>query len=179
MKGTHWTDEAKWIWLANYDDTSVTGQVVLFRKMFHLQNKPKKPVLLRVSADTRYRLFVNNVSVSFGPCKSYLSRWYYDTIDISPHLREGHNIFHARVLRFSNAHAGSLSLIRAPSPGFILHCAIDVGLVVLHLTALADTDIGTDLAHHYDMGGQNGSIGGDDLAIRVELCTWTAIPRNE
>jgi hypothetical protein len=126
MKNSHWSDEAKWIWLPDYNDTAASGQMVLFRKTFNLASIPDEQCLLRVSADTRYRLFVNGVSVSFGPCKSYLERWYYEVIDIAPFLRNGLNVIHARVLRFSNAHPGSLSLMRGPFPGFILYCIVDV-----------------------------------------------------
>jgi alpha-L-rhamnosidase len=129
MKSGKWTDESKWIWLEGYDDGAPEGQIVLFRKKFSLSKTPTDPCLVKVSADTRYRLFINGISVSFGPCKSYLSRWYYETVDISPYLKQGPNVLHARVLRFPPTHPGNLSLIRGPFPGLILHCNVEVSLL--------------------------------------------------
>jgi alpha-L-rhamnosidase len=117
---------AKWIWIPGFDDSVNPGQFVLFRKKFHLQTKPTRVTHVRVSADTRYRLFVNGKSVCFGPCKSYPSRWYYETVDIAPFLVAGDNVFSAKVLRYSSQHPGNSSMIRTATPGFILHSSIEV-----------------------------------------------------
>lgn len=114
---------ANWIWLEDFDDAAAAGQFVLFRKTYHLDTIPDQPVAVRVSADTRYRLFVNGQSVSFGPCKSYLEHWYYETVeDIRPFLKQGENVLAARVLRFSSSYPGCMSMIRSALPGFILAC---------------------------------------------------------
>lgn len=68
--------------------TTDPGKFVLFRKVFHIQNTDSSECIVRVSADTRYRLFVNGNSVSFGPYKSYPSRWYYETVDIAAQLSQ-------------------------------------------------------------------------------------------
>lgn len=117
---------ANWIWLDNFDDAAAAGQFVLFRKTFHLDAIPDGPVAVRVSADTRYRLFVNGHSASFGPCKSYLEHWHYETIqDVRPLLHVGQNVLAARVLRFSSTHPGCMSMIRSALPGFILACIFE------------------------------------------------------
>ncbi|CAK7200742.1 hypothetical protein SEUCBS139899_003441, partial [Sporothrix eucalyptigena] len=86
---------------------------------------PTEPVVVHVSADTRYRLYLNGHSISFGPCKSYLTHWNYETVDdVRPFLREGQNVLAAKVLRFSSAHPGCLSMIRSPLPGFVLSCSL-------------------------------------------------------
>lgn len=115
-----------WIWLPSYDDTIDPGRFVLFRRSFKLGQLPTSPCLVKVSADTRYRLFVNGKSVSFGPCKSYLERWYYETVDIAPFLVQGHNVLAAKVLRFSPNHAGNSNMIRAALPGFWLEGVVGV-----------------------------------------------------
>jgi alpha-L-rhamnosidase len=114
--------KAQWIWLPGFEDSDVDvpGRFVLFRKTVELATKPPGPCLIHVSADTRYRLFVNSKSVAFGPCKSYPSRWYYETVDIAEHLTVGTNVITARVLRFFPDQIGSTSLMRANVPGFIL-----------------------------------------------------------
>lgn len=126
MTVSGFSSKAKWIWIPGYDDTSSEGQIVLFRRIFSVTRQPIDPVFLKVSADTRYRLFINGRSVSFGPCKSYVGRWYYETVNISDHLHEGINVITARVLRFSSAHPGSFSHSRGPFPGLIVDCSIEV-----------------------------------------------------
>jgi alpha-L-rhamnosidase len=120
--------QAKWIWVPGYDDTTNKGQFVNFRKVFEVKEKVDREILLHVSADTRYRLYLNGQSISFGPCKSYLSRWNYETVNIAPFLKVGVNVLAARVLRFSIAHDGCLSMIRSPLPGLIVHCQLAVSL---------------------------------------------------
>jgi len=113
---------AKWIWLqhdhgSEYD---IPGRFVLFRKTIEVALVPSKPCQIHVSADTRYRLYINGRSVAFGPCKSYPTRWYYETVDVTPFLVAGTNIITAKVLRFFADQIGSSSHMRANIPGFIL-----------------------------------------------------------
>lgn len=119
---------AQWIWAPDYVDNIDPGQFVLFRKVFELQSIPSGSVLLHVSADTRYRLYLNGQSVSFGPCKSYPSRWYYETVDIAPFLTQGNNVLAAKVLRLSPSQHGCLSMARTPLAGLIVECFIEVCL---------------------------------------------------
>ncbi|KPM40551.1 hypothetical protein AK830_g5993 [Neonectria ditissima] len=113
---------AQWIWVPAFDDAAAPAQFVSLRKAFHLDRVPDQDVLLHVSADTRYRLYLNGHSLSFGPCKSYAQRWNYETVNITPFLSKGLNILAARVLRFSSTNPGCLSMIRTALPGFILYC---------------------------------------------------------
>lgn len=119
-------EKSQWIWTPGFDDAAAKGQFVLFRRAFDLDQKPTSEVTLHVSADTRYRLYLNGESIGFGPAKSYLSRWYYDTFDITAHLKQGPNVLSARVLRFSSTHDGCFSLVRSPLPGLILSCEVGV-----------------------------------------------------
>jgi hypothetical protein len=67
-----------------------------FRRVFALDAKPSKFVV-HVSADNRYRLFVNGELVSSGPQRSDLMHWRYETVDLAPHLRAGRNVLAALV----------------------------------------------------------------------------------
>ncbi|KAH8666116.1 bacterial alpha-L-rhamnosidase-domain-containing protein [Ilyonectria robusta] len=111
---------ARWIWVPAFDDAAAPAQFVSLRKTFQLDQVPERDVLLHVSADTRYRLYLNGHSISFGPCKSYAGRWNYETVNVTPYLTTGLNVLAARVLRFSSSHPGCLSMIRTALPGFIL-----------------------------------------------------------
>lgn len=123
-----WTQSAQWIWTPNYhEEDTQPGRYFLFRKSFQWPATTDiKELPLHVSADSRYRLFVNGKRVSFGPCKSYLERWHYETVDILPYLSEGENVISARVLRYSHVTAGSSSIMSTELPGFLVHCGIDV-----------------------------------------------------
>jgi len=113
---------AKWVWLPGFldRDDELPGKFVLFRKSIELEQIPQTPSFIHVSADTRYKLYVNGSNVAFGPCKSYPTRWYYETVDISPFLKTGTNVLAAKVLRFFPDQMGCTSLMRTNIPGFIL-----------------------------------------------------------
>jgi len=63
----------------------------LFRKTFRLDRVPDRAPA-RVTADSRYALFVNDQEVSRGPIRSQPRRLYYDLLDLAPYLRPGENI---------------------------------------------------------------------------------------
>ncbi len=58
--------------------------------------RPAKFVV-HVSADNRYRLFVNGKVVCSGPARGDLYNWYFETIDIAPYLQTGNNTIAALV----------------------------------------------------------------------------------
>src|SRR5206468_9917049 len=60
------------------------------RRTFDLGTRPARFVV-HVSADNRYRLYVNGVQVSSGPQRSYATHWRYETIDLAPQLVAGPN----------------------------------------------------------------------------------------
>jgi alpha-L-rhamnosidase len=67
-----------------------------FRRVFELDAKPSSFVV-HVSADNRYRLFVNGEQVSSGPQRSDLMHWRYETVDLAPKLQAGRNVLAALV----------------------------------------------------------------------------------
>lgn len=70
--------------------------VYLYRRVLDLETRPERFVL-HVSADQRYRLYVNGVSVAWGPARGDLFRWHFETVDIAPYLRPGRNVLTAVV----------------------------------------------------------------------------------
>ncbi|MDR1624847.1 MAG: alpha-L-rhamnosidase N-terminal domain-containing protein [Tannerellaceae bacterium] len=90
------TDEwkARWITLPGAEPNGYG--VYYFRKSFDLNTIPGSfPVLL--SADNRYKLFVNEQLVSMGPARGDLWHWNYETIDLKSYLRAGRNVVAAVV----------------------------------------------------------------------------------
>ncbi len=72
------------------------------RRTFELASVPAHFVV-HVSADNRYRLFVNGTQVSSGPQRSDVDHWRYETIDIAPQLRPGRNVLAALVWNWGAA----------------------------------------------------------------------------
>ncbi len=72
-----------------------------FRKSFLLDEQPQQ-FIIHVSADNRYKLFVNDSLVCFGPAKGDLYHWNFETIDIASHLKKGKNIVAAVVWNFGD-----------------------------------------------------------------------------
>lgn len=70
--------------------------VYYFRKGFELASVPKT-FTVHVSADNRYKLFVNEKLVSLGPARGDITHWNYETVDLAPFLHAGQNIVAAQV----------------------------------------------------------------------------------
>ena len=107
-----WT--AKWIWAS----ASSANQWVAFRRSFTLGAAPSKAVT-RISADSRYWLWVNGTLVVFeGQLKRGPNRTdtYYDEIDLAPHLTAGRNtvallVWHFGKQGFSHNSSGKGGLL--------------------------------------------------------------------
>ena len=83
-------------WISCPDVPQRDYGVFHFRKAFKLDGAPDK-FIIHVSADNRYRLFVNGQPVLLGPARGDLYNWYFETLDISPYLKAGENIIAAMV----------------------------------------------------------------------------------
>ncbi len=118
LKG-HWIWHPEWIETAR--DTA--GGFVHFRKSIIVPEQLRDPVTVQISADTKYKLFVNGELVSFGPVKGDQNLWFYDEVDISPFLKTGRNQIAVRVLRLYYATHFATSFPRLQSPGMLVRFA--------------------------------------------------------
>jgi len=85
---------APWI---SFPSANITEYGVYhFRKSFELKKVPDQ-LVIHVSADNRYNLFVNGVRVCYGPAKGDLKTYKYDVIDIAKFLKPGKNLIAALV----------------------------------------------------------------------------------
>jgi alpha-L-rhamnosidase len=73
-------------WIAAPGTAPFDYGVYHFRKSLDLPEAPGHFVV-HVSADNRYRLFVNGRSVAAGPPQSDLRNWRFNTIDLGPYLK--------------------------------------------------------------------------------------------
>ncbi len=87
-------------WIAYPDDSGLEYGVYHFRKSFELEKVPQNFVI-HVSADNRYRLFVNGTPVCFGPARGDLMHWNFESIDIAGYLKPGPNTIAAVVWNFA------------------------------------------------------------------------------
>lgn len=96
----HWNGH--WIWVPEdtiEPGTELPGQPAqpgkeshgLFRKKFTLPAVPGR-VPARITADSRYVLYINGQEVSRGPARSQPRRMLYDLFDLAPYLRAGENL---------------------------------------------------------------------------------------
>ena len=68
----------------------------LFRKVFNLEKVPAH-VSARLTADSRYVLYVNGQEAFRGPVRSQPRRMHYDLLDLAPYLKQGENIIAVHV----------------------------------------------------------------------------------
>ncbi len=83
-------------WIAVPGEPADDYGVYLFRKTFSLKSVPDS-FIVHVSADNRYKLYVNEKLVSIGPARGDMYYWNYETVNLSPYLVPGTNVVAARV----------------------------------------------------------------------------------
>lgn len=62
---------------------------ILFRKTFMLSGFKKAEMF--ISADDYYKLYINGLPVTAGPCPGYPFHYYYNAVDVSDYLLQGEN----------------------------------------------------------------------------------------
>ncbi|MBV5281342.1 MAG: alpha-L-rhamnosidase N-terminal domain-containing protein [Paludibacter sp.] len=83
-------------WISCPDNSGSDYGIYLFRKEISMNTKPAK-FIVHVSADNRYKLYINGIYVCNGPARSHLYKWNFESIDISSYLHEGKNVISATV----------------------------------------------------------------------------------
>jgi hypothetical protein len=96
----NWTAQ----WIAFPNDNGLDYGVFHFRKSFDLTEKTDS-FIVHVSADNRYKLYVNGTLVSLGPARSDLKHWNFETVNIAPFLQKGKNTLAAVVWNFGEQRA--------------------------------------------------------------------------
>jgi hypothetical protein len=88
-------------WISHPTESLLDYGVFHFRKSFELKEQPKE-FIIHISADNRYRLFVNGKATCFGPARSDLEHWSFESIDIALLLKPGKNVLAAVVWNFGD-----------------------------------------------------------------------------
>ncbi len=113
--------KTNWIWIEDWQaaDRAETG-LVLFRKSLWLEG-PARKGQIKVTADSRYKLYVSERLVEVGPMKGDDQIRFADTIDLKDFLRPGSNVIAVVVLAFPVDHdRGNHSTFRTGTPGLFL-----------------------------------------------------------
>lgn len=108
LKGIHqerihsslFRDEWKAYWIAVSDESINEYGVYHFRKTLVLDSIPSC-YIVHVSADNRYKLYVNEQLVSLGPVRGDVYNWNFETLDLAPYLKAGKNVLAAAVWNYA------------------------------------------------------------------------------
>ena len=114
---------ASYAWSPDWGGPGLT--VRRFRRHFVLSGAPEQ-FLAYVSADSRYRLWVNGEPVGRGPLKGTLRRYHYEVYDLASYLQPGDNVIAAEV-RWFGQHAPT-SEVHSRRPGFLFQGPEDAAL---------------------------------------------------
>ena len=80
--------------------------------------KGPESLKLQISADSRYKLYVNGKLAELGPSKGDRQLWYLDEVELVPYLQPGENVLAVEVLRYPLEYRkGSHSIFRTETPG--------------------------------------------------------------
>jgi alpha-L-rhamnosidase len=125
--------DAGWIWYdhVGYDDVNT---FMLARKEFHLDALPKNPAVINITADSRYKLYVNGNYVCYGPARGYPESYPFDTVDITGYLKKGGNVIAVLVHQYGH---GTYQSIYAGAEGLLVE------------GRTGDVDIGTGMNSGY------------------------------
>lgn len=83
-------------WIGVTEEAKHAYGTYLFKKSAKLDQVPARYVV-HVSADNRFRLFVNGRLIGEGPSLGDINHWNYETFDIASYLKIGENVLEAVV----------------------------------------------------------------------------------
>ena len=86
-------------WISVPNESSNTFGVYHFRKTFKLNTLPESFVV-HVSADNRYKLYINGHQIALGPTRGDIYNWNFETVDLAPYLKK-ENVLAAVVWNFA------------------------------------------------------------------------------
>ena len=111
------TENLGWIGTSEENESVVEQQIIYFRKTLVIDIIPES-FYADITADAKYKLFVNGNFVNVGPQKGDKQIWYYDTLDLIDFLKLGNNIIVVEVLTIPDRpRTGPDSFSRTGTPG--------------------------------------------------------------
>jgi alpha-L-rhamnosidase len=117
--------KAHWISMPG-EPANVYG-VYHMRKTFELDEVPSR-FIVHVTADNRYKLYLNGRFVSLGPARGDIYNWNFETVDLAPYLIKGKNVLAAVIWNY--AEQKPVAQISFNQTGFLLQGNTEVETVV-------------------------------------------------
>lgn len=164
MLSLPFVQRASWIWseegthaVPSPDHASPSHyQVRYFRRAFTVPSAGDAKLLVHLSADSRYLFYCNGTFIGRGPAKGDVNHHFYDTFDLTPHLRTGRNVLAAIVLDMSRV-AHRPALLGAPcsvmtyAGGFVLEGSLlsSSGETLVDLQTNAEWRVAVDRGHRF------------------------------
>lgn len=164
MSSSPFVQHASWIWSAEGTQAVPADgqaspshyQVRYFRRTFEVADPAEAALTVHLSADSRYIFYCNGVCLGRGPAKGDIHHHFYDTYDLTAHLRSGRNVLAALVLDMSRV-AHRPALLGAPcsvmtyAGGFVLEGALTgpAGAVLADLSTDARWRVAVDHGHRF------------------------------
>ncbi len=117
-----------WMWLGATPALAegAVGYLAQFRAELELPGAVAT-LPVRITADGRYRLWVNGAVAGSGPLKPRGGTWFYDEIDIASLVSPGINVVGVEVLAQPDAATGNTSVRRTASPALAVEGALPLG----------------------------------------------------
>ncbi len=111
------SEKAKWIWTS--EDKREYNRFVLFRKTFDIEKFDN--AYLKITADSRYEVFINSKWIGNGPIRSWVEPWYVDSYNIEEYLQPGKNVVAIQV----NHYGMSINQYLLSEAGLLAEIEID------------------------------------------------------
>jgi alpha-L-rhamnosidase len=156
-----WT--AAWAWSADRGGHGLT--VRLFRCRFVVAERPAS-FRVAVSADSRYRLWLDGVPLGRGPLKGTLEHYHFETYELAPLLQPGEHVLAAEVRWFGvNT---PVSEVHSPVPGWLVQGPPGAGVDTPdHWRVFALDAVSPDTTHY--IGNAQHFLNHTE---RVEVARW-------
>lgn len=103
------------VWIGSDHPFDLPEAYLCFRRAWHLERQPQTAELL-ISADSRYKLWVNGQFVARGPARSWPHAQCVDQLNVGSYLQPGHNVLAVQVYQpgyshFAYVHRGAAGLL--------------------------------------------------------------------
>jgi len=189
MASLPFVQRASWIWSAEATHAVAPAenaspshyQVRYFRRTFEVAAPSAAALTVHVSADSRYVFYCNGGLIGRGPAKGDVNHHFYDTFDLSAHLRPGPNVLAAIVLDMSRvahrpAFLGAPCSVMTYAGGFVLDGLLTdlAGETLTDLQTDAQWRIAVDRGHRF----QNENTTFEGYLGYFEHRMSTLIPEN-